>query len=121
MSTHDPQDYDGMGNFGRFPPETEPKPHAGDQARVPVIMVTLFLLLVMLWLTSCNHVTAAKPEEEHNGTLQEFFYPAPPGVDYHPMWNRPPPFWPPHEHMAPLDKDHPFPPALPVVLTRTRG
>lgn len=80
---------------------------------------------VLLGLIGCTHhqtpsTLDTEPTRTHDGTLQDFFYPAPDGA-WHPYHNRAPMFWPPHEHQAPLQ---PFPDFRvkttrpPVVLTR---
>ena len=62
------------------------------------------------------HHEPEPPEVSHaqSQTLEEFFYPAPEGAEYHPRWNRPPPFWPPHEHIV-------YPAEPPPWLLQDRG
>lgn len=76
-------------------------------------------MLLACLSTSCMHHEPKQPEVSHtqSQTLEEFFYPAPAGAEYHPRWNQPPPFWPPHEHIVlPTEP----PPWLLQVQTRVK-
>lgn len=72
-------------------------------------MKHLITLAALITITGCNHTSTTsnfKPVGPH-AKLEDFFYPPPEGVSYHPRWNRPPPFWPPDEHLAPIDDSNP--------------
>jgi len=44
---HDPNDYDGMGNYGRFPPEQTERP--GDKKRSDLLLIMLALALPVIY------------------------------------------------------------------------
>ena len=72
-------------------------------------MKHLITLATLITITGCNHTSTTPGSNTRvtNGVLEDFFYPPPEGVSYHPRWNRPPPFWPPDEHLAPIDDSNP--------------
>ena len=69
------------------------------------------LILLVFTGASCStthhvmldHDVTVTPEPEP--TIESFFTPPPPGVTI----NRPPPFWPPHEHIIPVDSQGELP------------
>lgn len=77
-------------------------------------MKHLMLLATLVTITGCNHVSITHSPEplDPDAKLEDFFYPPPAGAIYHPRRNRPPPFWPPHEHLAPVDETNPSIPFL---------
>lgn len=68
----------------------------------------LITALACVSLISCKHASVPEPAyntSEPSAKLEDFFWPAANGAEYHPKAHRPPPFWPPHEHQADIPPD----------------
>ena len=62
----------------------------------------LLLAFTCMSIVSCKHATQSEQVDHDTPPdikLEDAFYPTAPGAEYHPRANRPPPFWPPHEHV----------------------
>ena len=65
---------------------------------IDTITALVVVSLIGVGCTSTRHVSVTheiQPAPET--TIEQFFTPPPPGVTI----SRPPPFWPPHEHVGP--------------------
>lgn len=68
----------------------------------------LSVILACLGMSCCKHVSEPEPmynTPETSAKLEDFFWPAANGAEYHPRAHRPPPFWPPHEHQVDIPPD----------------